>query len=435
MTNKRKRRNLSSEDRIGKYQLDRIIHQGKYRTIYKAFDPFLERDVAIKISQFPDDPHGEENSQQLRNSFFLETRAVGQLQHPNIVAVYDAGVGDRQTFIVMEYIEAKSLASIMKAKEEIPISKAIDIAFKCCKALEYAHSKNVVHRDIKPANILITTDGNVKIVDFGVAKVRDEIDTFSSGLFGSPLYMSPEQIEEHEVGPSTDLYALGVVLYEMLTGDRLYEADNVHTLMYKILHEKPETLASRGVEHASKIQPVIDQALEKSQDQRYPAAADFAAAISSVDIALRYEESEIIKQVNAEQAGMLGFFKDFNHKQLSEFVDLVTWLRISQDETIISAGEIDQTFYVIVGGRAIVYKLNEPVKTLNEGDCFGEVGLLRNENSSTSIIANSDMLIMKLTTSDLDKMSTTLQAQFYKAVANSMVKRLAEDKLTADKAA
>ena len=435
MTERRKRRSISSGERIGKYQLESVIHQGKYRTIYKATDPFLERDVAIKVSQFPDDQDGEENSQQLRNSFFLETRAVGQLQHPNIVSVYDAGVGDRQTFIVMEYIDAQSLASIINAKQEIPVSKAIDIAFKCCKALEYAHSKNVVHRDIKPANILITTDGNVKIVDFGVAKVRSEIDTFTSGLFGSPLYMSPEQIEEQEVGPSTDLYALGAVLYEMLTGTRVYEADNVHTLMYKILHEKPKPLVDYGIEHAEKIQPVIDQALEKESDQRYPAASDFAAAIQSVDIALRYEESEIIKQVNADQAGMLGFFKDFDQKQLSEFVDLATWLRISQDETIISAGEIDQTFYVIVGGKAIVYKLNEPVKTLIEGDCFGEIGLLRNANSITSIIANSDMLLMKLTTTDLDKMSTTLQAQFYKAVSHSLVKRLADDKSTADKAA
>ena len=199
------------------------------------------------------------------------------MQHPNIVSVYDAGIGDRKTFIVMEYIEAKSLACIMNAKEKISISKAIDIVFKCCKALEYAHSKNVVHRDIKPANILIMDDGNVKTVDFGIAKVRSEIDTLSSGLFGSPLYMAPEQIEEQEVGPSTDLYALGVVLYELLTGGKIFEADNVHTHMYKILNEKPKPLENYCVEHAGKIQPIIDQALEKQQEQRYPSAADFAA--------------------------------------------------------------------------------------------------------------------------------------------------------------
>jgi serine/threonine protein kinase len=435
MTDRRKRRSLSSGDRIGKYQLDEVIHKGKYRTIYKAHDPFLERDVAIKVSQFPDNQEGEENSQQLRNSFFLETRAVGQLQHPNIVSVYDAGIGDCQTFIVMEYIGAKSLATMMSDNEEIPVSKVVDIIFKCCKALEYAHSKGVVHRDIKPANILITEDGDVKIVDFGIAKVRDEVDTLSSGLFGSPLYMAPEQIEEKEVSPSTDLYALGVVLYELLTGEKIFEADNVHTHMYKILNEKPKPLSKHGVEHAEKLQPIVDQALEKEQEQRYPAAADFAAAIRSVDIALRYEEAEIIKRVNADQAGMLGFFKDFTQKQLSEFVDLATWLRITKDEIILSAGEIDQTFYVVVGGKAIVYKLNEPVKTLSEGDCFGEIGLLRNENSSTSVMATTDMLLMKLTTSDLDKMSTDLQAEFYKSVAHSMIKRLADHKITADKAA
>ena len=150
---------------------------------------------------------------------------------------------------------------------------------------------------------------------------------------------------------------------------------------------------------------------------------------------MRYEENEIIKNVNADQAGMLGFFKEFDKKQLSEFVDLATWLRIPKDQTIISAGEIDQTFYVIVSGNAVVARMNQTVNSLGEGDCFGEVGLLRNENSDTSIVADSDMLLMKLTTSDLDKMSITLQAQFYKAVSLSIVKRLSVDKSAADKAA
>lgn len=435
MRNHRKRRSLSSGDKIGKYQLEEVIHEGKYRTIYKAHDPFLDREVAIKVSTFPDQQDGKENSQQVRNSFFLETRAVGKLQHPNIVSVYDAGVGDRQTYIVMEYIEANSLAKLLEAGESIPVEKVIDIIFKCCKALEYAHSKDVVHRDIKPGNILLTDDGNVKIVDFGVAKVRNRIDTMSSGLFGSPSYMAPEQIEEHDVGPWTDIFALGVVLYELLTGRKPFNADNVHTLMYKILHEQPESLHSLNIEHAMKLQPILDEVLAKDPEQRYPSAADFASALQSVDVALRYEESEIVKKVNTEQAGMLRFFQEFNQKQLSEFVDVATWLRINEDETILSAGEIDHTFYLIVGGQATVFKANEPVKSLAEGDCFGELGLLRHEHRTTSIMASTDMLLMKITTSDLDKMSYTLQSQFYKAVAHSLVKRLSAHEAAADKAA
>lgn len=435
MANQRKRRSLSSGDKIGKYQLESIIHQGKYRTIYKAHDPFLDRDVAVKVSTFPDQQGGEENSQQIRNSFFLETRAVGKLQHPNIVSVYDAGIGDRQTYIVMEYIKAKTLAALLESGEKIPVDKVLDIVFKCCKALEYAHSQDVVHRDIKPGNILLTNDGNVKIVDFGVAKVRNRIDTMSSGLFGSPSYMAPEQIEEQEVGPSTDLYALGVVLYELLTGKKPFEADNVHTLMYKILHEQPESLSSLGVAHAIKLQPIFDEALARDPVQRYSSATDFASALQGVDHALRYEEKEIDNRVNAGQAGMLGFFRDFTQEQLSEFVDVATWLRIAEGETILSAGEIDKTFYVIVGGVATVFKSNEPVKTLVEGDCFGELGLLNHKQRATSVIADIDMLLMKITTSDLDKMSNTLQAQFYKAMANSLIKRLSDHEAAADKAA
>jgi len=254
-------------------------------------DPFLDRNVAIKISTFSNQQDSEENSQQIRNSFFLETRAVGKLQHQNIVSVYDADVGDCQTYIIMEYINAKSSATLLEDGEKIPVGKAIDIALKCCKALEYAHSKDVVHRDIKPANILLADDGNVKIVDFGVTKVRNK-----------------------------------------------------------------------------------DEALAIDPEQRYLSATDFAAALQSVDVALRYEENEILKNVNIEKAGKLRFFHEFNPQQLYEFVEMATWLRIKEGETILSAGDIDQTFYVIECGAASVFKANEAVKSLSVGDCFGELG-------------------------------------------------------------
>ena len=431
----RKRRSLSSGDKIGKFQLEKIIHQGKYRTIYKAYDPFLDRDVAIKVTNIPDHSASEEDTQQVRNSFFLETRAVGKLQHPNIVSVFDAGVGDRQTYIVMEYLKARSLESILESGERLPVEKAIDIIFKCCKALDYAHKQEIIHRDIKPGNILLTDDGNVKIVDFGVAKVRNRIDTLSSGIYGSPSYMAPEQIEEQDVGPWTDIYALGIVLYELLTGRKPFEADNVHTLMYKILNEKPESLLNFPIEHAVKLQPILEEVLASDPELRYPSANDFASALQSIDVALRYEEEQIVKKVNAEQAGALGFFKDFSRQELQEFILIATWLHIKEGETVLSAGEIDQTFYVIVDGQATVFKANKPVKCLMEGDCFGELGLLHYGHRTTSIMSSTDMLLMKISTTDLNKMSTSLQAQFYKAVVHSLVKRLSDSDTAAVKAA
>ncbi len=431
----KKRRSLSSGDKIGKYQLEDVIHTGKYRTIYKAYDPFLDRNVAIKVTNIPEHSSSEEDTQQVRNSFFLETRAVGKLQHPNIISVYDAGVGDHQTYIVMEYINAKSLDNIIEVGQKISVGKAIDIIFKCCKALEYAHRKEIIHRDIKPSNILLTEDGNVKIVDFGVAKVRNRVDTLSSGIYGSPSYMAPEQIEEHDVGPWTDIYALGVVLYEILTGKKPYEADNVHTLMYKILNDEPESLLYFPIEHAVKLKPILDEVLATNPELRYPSANDFAFALQSVDVALRYEEEQIVNDVNAEQAGTLGFFKHFSREELQEFIVIATWLHIKKGETVLSAGEIDQTFYVIVDGQATVFKSNEPVKSLGEGDCFGELGLLHYGHRTTSIMSSTEMLLMKISTTDLNTMSNSLQAQFYKAVIHSLVKRLSDPDTAADKAA
>ncbi len=431
----KKRRHISSGDKIGKYQLEDVIHQGKYRSIYKARDPFLGRDVAIKVSNLSEQPDSVEDSQQIRNSFFLETQAVGKLQHPNIVSVYDAGVGDRQTYIVMEFIKANSLAEIIESKQKIPIVKVLDIISKCCKALEYAHSKGVIHRDIKPSNILLTKDHNVKIVDFGVAMVRSKIDTLSSGLFGSPSYMSPEQVEEKEVSPSTDLFALGTVLYELLTGKKPFVADNVHTLMYKILHEQPEPLQSFGVRYAEKLQPIIDQVLAKQAMQRYRSALDFATALDSINNVLRYEYRKTSKRVNAEQVGMLEFFQDFNQQEIAEFIGVATWVNVSNGEAVLSVNDVDQTFYIIIGGKATVFKTNKPVKSLVDGDCFGDARLLGYEKYATNIVADSNMLLMRVTTDDLDNASYALQVQFYKAVAKSLVKRLSDSESATDKAA
>lgn len=430
-----KQSGLSSGGKLGKYQLENVIHQGKYRTIYKAYDPFLDREVAIKVTNIPDHSDSEEDTQQVRNSFFLETRAVGKLQHPNIVSVYDAGVGDQKTYIVMEYVNARSLESIIQSGKNFPVKEAIDIILKCCAGVGYAHKKEVIHRDIKPGNILLTDNGDVKIVDFGVAKVRNKIDTFSSGIFGSPSYMAPEQIEEHDVGPWTDIYALGVVLYELLAGKKPFEADNVHTLMYKILNEKPDSLINFPIEHAVKIQPILEEVLAIDPTLRYQSTSEFASALKSIDMALHYEEEQIVKNMNSEKASALGFFKSFSRDEIQEFIVTATWLHINEGETVLSAGEIDQTFFVIVDGQATVFKANEPVKCLAEGDCFGELGLLHYGYRTTSIMSSTDMLLMKISTTDLNKMSTALQAQFYKAVVHSLVKRLSDSDTKADKAA
>lgn len=205
--------------------------------------------------------------------------------------------------------------------------------------------------------------------------------------------------------------------------------------MYKILNDEPESLLNFPIEHAVKLKPILDEVLATNPELRYPSANDFASALQSVDVALRYEEEQIVNDVNAEQAGTLGFFKHFSREELQEFIVIATWLHIKEGETVLSAGEIDQTFYVIVDGQATVFKSNEPVKSLGEGDCFGELGLLHYGHRTTSIMSSTEMLLMKISTTDLNTMSNSLQTQFYKAVVHSLVKRLSDPDTAADKAA
>ncbi|MEM7304337.1 MAG: serine/threonine-protein kinase [Pseudomonadota bacterium] len=269
MIERRKRRSLSSAGKIGKYQLNDPLRIQSDRSLFKSYDPFLDRNVVIKIIQLFD-PNEEGDVE--NDTFYAEARAIGRLQHQNIVSVYDAGLGDFEGFLVMEFIEGKDLSSVLKNDKNLSLKEALTTAEKICHALAYAHSKKVIHRDLKPSNIMFSEEGNLKLVDFGLSVVQTASQLTMPHLSGSPSYMAPELICGEMPNEQSDLFSVAVILYEMISGELPFKGNDVHSVLYNIVKGEAEPIENK-VEHLPHdLKSLFGKLLSKSPSDRFQTA-------------------------------------------------------------------------------------------------------------------------------------------------------------------
>ncbi len=264
---------------VGNYEILGALGAGSMGTVYRAFDPTLQRTVAVKRLTLrglheitPDD---------LAERFRTEARAVARLNHPSIVTIFDYDDQDPAgAYIAMEYVEGCALDQYIRQRRELHLEDAVSAMHQVLGGLHYAHAQGVIHRDIKPSNLLLTCDGVIKIMDFGIAKIGSQNQTQSRLMMGTPMYMAPEQYLGGDVDHRCDIHAAGAVLYELLTGSRLYSGTDAE-IMYKVCHEKPKPLATLDPPIAQAFDPVVAKALEKTMESRYASAADFAEALAT----------------------------------------------------------------------------------------------------------------------------------------------------------
>ncbi len=412
-------------EHIGKYTIKGVLGRGSMGVVYEGFDPFVQRPVAIKVAS--NEPAPGSGNSKFQRSFFVEAHAAGKLQHPHIVSVYDAGVEAYRNYIVMEYVHGHTLQDFLPEKKRLPVEEVIDIIFKCCKALDYAHRKGVVHRDIKPANIMLGDDGVVKIMDFGIAQLEafeQTQNTQQVSMVGSPYYMSPEQITGEQVGSQSDLYALGVVLFQLLTGRPPFTAENYHSLIYQILHVDPPDVRKFRSDLPESLALIIQRTMSKDLDQRFKTGQEMANALSSLFDELRYAGKQIEDVEKLEMLSSLAFFKNFERRTMMAIMQAATWLHFEVGDTIINEGDIDDTFYIIVTGTAEVTKRHKSIGWLYKGDCFGEIGFLTQQKRTATITAQSTLTLMKLNATVMDQVSESGQLHFYKSFTESLIKRL-----------
>lgn len=255
--------------KAGRYEIVGELGRGAMGIVYKAMDPVIGRTVAVKTIRLSEEGTGLKRSE-LLSRFQTEARAAGLLTHPNIVVVYDAGEEDGLYYITMELVEGKSLQALLDGGHSFPLPRTLRILDQTCSALQFAHERNVVHRDIKPANLMLTADDTVKITDFGTAKILQFGSTQqTSHVMGTPSYMSPEQVKGRAVDGRSDIFSLGVMLYEMVTGEKPFPGQNITTVIYKIVNEEPVPPRQIDPSIHPGISAVVMKALAKEPEQRY----------------------------------------------------------------------------------------------------------------------------------------------------------------------
>ena len=411
---------------LGKYDVIKVLGQGSMGTVYLAHDEFIGRDVAIKVAH-PEAPAEEGHADRYRKLFFNEAKVAGMLRHPNIVSVFDAGVEDDIWYIVMEYVAGGlTLHTHCTPENLLPIQDAVRLIFKCAKALDFAHRKGVVHRDIKPKNILLTGEKEAKIGDFGVALLThiDATDTQLDGVVGSPLYMSPELLREESPSNQADVFSLGVVMYELFTGKQPFAADNLPSIIYNITERPHTALRDLRADVPPILEHILDRCLKKELSSRYKTCLDLAADLSLVFDQMQLSKEEISEREKFDRVKDLSFFAEFPEPEIWEIINASSWQEFAPEEEIIEEGDADTSFYIIVDGQVSVRKSDKNLDVLGPGHCFGEMGFIAGVKRTATIVACSNVIVMKVTSSLIDKASVNCQLRFKNVFLYTMVRRL-----------
>jgi len=260
---------------LGRYEVLGELGQGAMGVVYKAKDPLIDRVVAIKTINLG---LALDEKEEYEERFYQEAKAAGRLNHPNIVTIYDVGRSGEVAYIAMEFLQGRELREIMNEPGSLSVGRVLDIAAQVAQGLAYAHEHDIVHRDVKPSNIMVIRDGHVKITDFGIARMASSAVRTQTGMvLGSPKYMSPEQVMGKSIDQRSDIFSLGVMLYEMLAGQTPFKGENVNAIMYQTLNSVPAPPNTLNPDVPEMINFIVAKALAKGVDDRYHNAKDFAA--------------------------------------------------------------------------------------------------------------------------------------------------------------
>jgi len=411
-------------ERIGKYVIVREVGQGSTGTVYLSHDPYYGRDVAIKVYH-GDGNDDEDRARIARKMFLSEAHMVGMLQHPQLMPIYDAGEEDGHCYVVTEYVHgARTLAAFCRPDDLLRIDVIVEIVFKCAKALHYAHSRGVIHRDIKPSNILYTQEGDVRIIDFGIALIDGADISRIEGIAGSPSYMSPEQVQSQELTSRSDLYSLGAVMYELLTGTRPFRAGNLAKLMHQIVYATPAPIHTLRREVTEDLENVAATALQKEPDKRFRSGQEFAAALTRVHQRLRAKTDHMEQSEQMALLRKLKFFHDFSQAEIGEVLKASSWQDYSGNEEIIREGDMDDRFYVLVAGDCVVMRHGRKVGQLGTGDCFGEASYVPGARRSASVHTCGTVTLLKVGATLLEQASAACQLRFNRVFLRALIERL-----------
>jgi eukaryotic-like serine/threonine-protein kinase len=414
-------------DHVANYPIVRKLGEGATSEVFLCQDPFRGREVAVKRI-FPESLRDPSRGRLFRKLFFTEASLAGKLDHPHIAQIYDAGIGEDSGYIVMEYVPGGTMERFCAPEHLLPVEQTVEIIFKCARALAYAHMQGVTHRDIKPGNLLYAASPtDVRIGDFGLALNVGAETTQITGV-GSPAYMSPEQIREELVDHRTDVYSLGVVMYQMLSGRLPFQGTNKFSMIYQITQYEPAPPSTHRAEVPESLDRIVRRAMTKEAQARYHSGDEFAdELVEALRAGLGAGRRQVFGDADKFAAlRAMPFFSRFAEPELWEVVRIGSWERVPAGTDIMREGEAGDFFCVLIEGDARVTKNRKLLTVLGAGEAFGEMAYLSGDKPlrGATVTAAKDSHIVRVRIADLERASVNCRSHFDRAFIGILVERL-----------
>ncbi|MDP2826283.1 MAG: serine/threonine-protein kinase [Sulfuritalea sp.] len=429
---------MAIPERIGKYEIRSKLGEGATSIVYLGYDPFAKREVAVKAI-FPEVLRDKERGKLYRNLLMTEASLAGKLMHPHIVQIFDAVVADDQSYIVMEYVKGGTLEPFCSPSTLLPFDRLVEMIFKCTRALDYAFRAGITHRDIKPANILLVNagdsderaSGDIKISDFGAAMLSsgEQTRTQVSGV-GSPAYMSPQQVRDMTLNHQTDIYSLGVVMYQLLTGRLPFQSTSNYGMIYQICNTDPPPPSTFRADMPVSLDAVVARAMQKEIEARYQSWEEF-----SHDLAQSFRNKQLLAQRQAfpdsekfEALRALHFFGEFSDVHLWEVVRFSRWDEVAAGTVIMRDGERGDFFAFLLDGELTVSKSGHALGGLAAGECFGEMAIIRRgeHTRGADVVAQTATRVVTISAQALQHASDACRMHFYQGFLDVIAGRLAD---------
>jgi eukaryotic-like serine/threonine-protein kinase len=411
--------------RVGKFELRRVLGKGASGTVYLALDTFSGQDVALKVLT-PEVVAAQDFDRTHTRQFMNEASLVGRISHPHIASILEAAVDEQSGgYIAIEYVSGGDLSQFTESGHTLAAEEAIEIAFKCCGALDYAFRQGLVHRDIKPANIMVASGTNIKVVDFGAACLLKAQDP-ESALIGSPFYMSPEQITRQPLTYHSDMFALGVVLYELFTGKRPFAGASVLELFDAIRNKDPVAPSILRPGTSKEVDAILARMLAKSVGDRYPTWADLALDLADAG-RLKASQQTISDREKYVALRKNAVLERLDDAEIWEMVHAGRWTRVPAGAVIVAEGELGSSLFFLGSGSAKVLKQGRLLNVLQTGEYFGEMAYIKAGAMprQATAVAATDVVLAEFEPAALQQVSKNCQLQLTTALLHSLVDRLA----------
>ena len=411
-------------ERIGKFQLRKVLGKGASGTVYLALDTFSGADVALKVLD-PQVVASPDFEKTVTTQFLNEASLAGKLSHPHIAAILEASVDDTGGYIALEYVPGGDLSQYTAPGKLLSPPDAIQVAFKSCGALDYAFRQGIVHRDIKPANIMVVAGTNIKVADFGAAYLKTHKESQVADI-GSPYYMSPEQVKAEDLGHHSDMFSMGVVLYELFTGQKPFTAKTLEELFAKILNEAPAAPSAVRGEVSKDVDEILLRMMAKTPGERYPTWADLALDIAKIG-RLTLAQKGIADSDKFTALRKVPVLERLNDAEIWELVHAGRWSNVPARTAIVTEGDAGASLFFLGAGHVKVTKQGRLLNMLNAGECFGEMAYIKAGAlpRQATIEAADDVMIAEFDPALLSKTSVNCRLQLTEALLHTLVDRLA----------